>query len=56
MPDAGAGFVTVIVPVATVQVGWVDVAVGCTGTAGGVLIVTLRGIEIQPAPLSTVTL
>ncbi len=56
MPVAGAGFVTVIVPVATVQPGWDTVTVGCVRAAGGVLIVILRGIDIQPAPFFTVKL
>ena len=56
MPGAGAGLLTVIVPVATAQVGWVGVAVGCAGAAGGAVIVTLRGGDIHPAPFLTVTL
>ncbi len=56
MPVAGAGLVTVIIPVATVQVGWAAVAAGCAGTAGAALMVTLRGGDIQPAPFFTVTL
>ena len=49
MPVAGAGVLTVIVPVATVQVGWVAVAVACAGVAGGALIVTLNEGDIQPS-------
>ncbi len=56
MPIAGAGLVTVIVPVATVQVGWVGVTVGCAGTGGGALIVTFSAGDMQPAPFFTVTL
>ncbi len=53
---AGAGFVTVILPVDTVQVGWVGVAVGCAGTVGAAVIITLRAGDIQPALFCTVTL
>ncbi len=56
MPVAGAGFVTVIVPVATVQPGWATVTVGCVRAGGGTLIVTLRGGDTQPALFFTVTL
>ena len=56
MPVAGTGEVTVIVPVAMVQVGWVGEAVGCAGVAGGALIVTFRAGDTQPAPFFTVTL
>ncbi len=56
MPVAGAGVLTVIVPVAIVQVGWVGVAVGCGGMAGGALIVTLSDGDIQDALYLTVTL
>ncbi len=56
MPVAGAGAVTVIVPVATKQVGWVGVAVGATGAGGGASIVTVAGVDVQPAAFLTVTL
>ena len=45
-----------IIPVVTVHVGWVGVAVGWAGTNGAALIVTLRAGDIQPAPFLTVTL
>ena len=41
IPAAGAGVLTVIVPVATVQVGCVGVAVGAAGAAGAASMVTL---------------
>ena len=41
IPAAGAGVLTVIDPVATVQVGCVGVAVGAAGAAGAALMVTL---------------
>ncbi len=56
MPVAGAGKVTVIVPVATVHVGWVGVAVGAAGGAGGASIVIVVAGDIQPAAFFTVTL
>ncbi len=56
MPVAGAGVLTVIVPVATAQVGCVAVAVCWDGAAGGALMVTLSAGDIQPAPFFTVTL
>ncbi len=56
MPVDGAGVLTVIVPVDTVQVGCVAVAVGCVSAGGGALMVTLPPGEIQPAPFFTVTL
>ena len=56
MPVAGAGLLTVMVPVATVQPGWVAVTVGCAGDAGGEVIVTLRAGDMQPALYFTVTL
>ena len=40
IPAAGAGVLTVIVPVATVHVGCVGVAVGAAGADGAALIVT----------------
>ncbi len=39
MPVAGAGVFTVIVPVATVQLGCVGVAVGAAGGIGAALMV-----------------
>ncbi len=48
MPVAGAGDVTVIVPVTTAHVDEVDVAIGCVGTGGGALIITIRAGEVQP--------
>ncbi len=56
MPVAGAGVLTVIVPVAIVQVGWVRVADGCAGVAGGALIVTLCAGDMQPSMFLNVTL
>ncbi len=55
-PGAGAGVLTVMVPVATVQVGCVGVAVGWAGTNGAGLMVILLDGDIQPAPFLTVTL
>ncbi len=48
MPVAAAGELTVMVPVATVQPGWVGVAVGCAGVGGCALTGTVRAGEIQP--------
>ena len=56
IPAAGAGVLTVIDPVATVQVGCVGVAVGAAGAAGAASMVTLVAEEIQPAESFTVTL
>ena len=57
IPDAGAGALTVIVPVVAVQVaGDVAVAVGAAGALGGASTVTLAAAEIQPAAFLTVTL
>ncbi len=57
MPVAGAGELTVIVPVATAQPGCcVTLAVGAAGVNGTVLTVRLRGAETQPVPFFTVTL
>ena len=56
IPAAGAGVLTVIVPVATVQVGCVGVAVGAAGANGAASIVTLVAEEIQPVASFTVTL
>ncbi len=52
----GAGELTVIVPVATIQVGWVNVAMGCGGVGGGVLMVRFNAGEIQPSLFFTVRL
>ena len=57
MPVAGAGEVTVIVPVATVQLGCcVTLAVGAAGADGTAFIVRPKGAETQPVPFFTVTL
>ena len=57
MPVAGAGKVTVIVPVATAQPGCcVTLAVGATGADGTALTVRLNGADTQPPPFFTVTL
>ncbi len=56
MPAAGAGAVTVIVPVATEQVGCVGFAVGATGAGGGASTVTVAGADVQPPAFFTVTL
>ncbi len=57
MPVAGAGMVTVIVPVAIEQPGCcVTLAVGAAGTDGTALTVRLNGAETQPVPFFTVTL
>ena len=56
-PVAGAGALTVIVPVAAAQVaGDVAVAVGAAGALGGASTVTLAAAEIQPVAFFTVTL
>jgi hypothetical protein len=49
------GAVTVIVPVAIMQVGWVKVTVGAAGEAGEALIVTLFTEEMQPSEFFAVT-
>ena len=49
------GAVTVIVPVCTAQLGWINVTVGAAGEASGVLIVTLVPVEIQPSKFFAVT-
>ena len=51
----GTGAVTVIVPVATVQVGCVRATVGAAGVNGCALIVALVAKEVHPAPLVVVT-
>ena len=49
--------VTVIVPVATAQVGWVvTLAVGVAGVDGCAFTVTLVADDIHPAAFFTVTL
>ena len=48
--------VTVIVPVATVQVGCVTDAVGAAGVAGCAFTITLVGAEIHPAAFLAVRL
>ena len=47
--------VTVIVPVATAQVGWVILAVGADGVTGCAFTVTLVTSLIQPAAVFAVT-
>ena len=42
------GFVTVIVPVATVHVGCITVVVGCAGRLGGAFIVASVALDEQP--------
>ena len=56
IPAAGAGVLTVMVPVATAHVGWVNVVVGAAGVAGCGLMVTDDAMEIQPAALLVVRL
>ena len=57
MPAAGAGDVTVIVPVTSVQVaGSVVFTVGAAGAVGAPLIVAVAAVEIHPAAFFTVTL
>ena len=57
MPVAGAGAVTVIVPVVAAHVvGEVAVAVGATGAAGAAFTVTCVAADVQPAAFFTVTL
>ena len=57
MPVAGAGALTVIVPVVVVHVvGEVAVAVGAAGADGAAFTVTAAAEEIQPAAFFTVTL
>ena len=50
------GAVTVILPVATEQVGWTVVATGAVGAAGAALMVTDVAVEIQPEAFLAVTL
>ena len=49
------GAVMVIVPVATMQVGWINMAVGATGVGGWASIVLLVPEEIQPTAFFAVT-
>ena len=49
------GDVTVIVPVANVQVGWINVAVGAAGVGGWALIVTVVPKEMHPSEFIAVT-
>jgi hypothetical protein len=57
MPVAGAGAVTVIVPVVIAHVvGDVAVAVGAAGAVGAAFTVTCVAAEVQPAAFLTVTL
>ena len=57
MPAAGAGALTVIVPVVAAHVvGDVAVAVGAAGALGAASTVTVVAAEIQPAVFFTVTL
>jgi hypothetical protein len=57
MPAAGAGDVTVIIPVTSAQVaGSVGVAVGAAGAVGAPLIVTEVADDVHPAAFFTVTL
>jgi len=49
------GAVTMIVPVANVQVGWINVAVGAAGAPGTALIVTMVPAEIHPPEFIAVT-
>ena len=52
---APMGVVTVMVPVAIVQVGCINVAVGATGVGGWALIVTLVPEEIHPSEFIAVS-
>ena len=57
MPAAGAGAVTVIVPVVAVHVaGEVDVIVGAAGAVGAAPTTTEVAADVQPAAFRTVTL
>ncbi len=57
IPAAGAGELTVMLPVVDVQVvGDAPAAVGAAGALGGAAIVTLAGAEIQPPAFFTITL
>ena len=57
MPAAGAGAVTVIVPVVVVHVGCaVTEAVGAAGAVGAAFTVSCVAADVQPAAFLTVTL
>jgi len=57
MPVAGAGELTVMLPVVWVQVvGLLAFAVGAAGALGGGAMVTRVAAEIHPAAFFTVTL
>ena len=57
MPAAGAGALTVIVPVVAAHVvGEVAVAVGAAGALGAAFTVTVAAADVQPAAFLTVTL
>ena len=57
MPAAGAGTLTVMLPVAWAQVvGELAEAVGAAGAEGAAFTVTCVAEEIQPAAFFTVTL
>ena len=57
MPVAGAGAVTVIVPVVVVHVGCVVTeAVGAAGAVGAAFTVSCVAADVQPAAFLTVTL
>ena len=57
MPVAGAGALTVMLPVACAQVvGELAEAVGAAGAEGAAFTVTWVAAEIQPAAFFTVTL
>ena len=57
MPAAGAGELTVIIPLAAVHVaGGAAVAVGAPGAVGAGPTVTDAAAEVQPAAFLTVTL
>ena len=57
IPAAGAGVLTVIVPVLCAHVvGLVGVAVGAAGAFGAALMVMVVACEIHPAASFTVTL
>jgi len=49
------GAVTRIVPVANVQVGWINVAVGASGAPGAALIVIMVPGEVHPFEFIAVT-
>ena len=57
MPAAGAGAVTVMVPVVVVHVGCVVTeAVGAAGAVGAAFTVSCVAADVQPDPFLTVTL